>query len=1087
MQKNKIIACLIGFVTFLGIQARNQEEIVNSGIKLYDDQKYREAVNVFLTVDENDSSYIRMLGELALTYVALEKYDSAIITCYKSLETPSSYDGHVYSTLATAYDEKGDSENAVRYYKKAIKTIPYRYLNHYNLGYTYYQMGKYRAAADCFQEALRCNPYHSTSHLFMGILAARQSQLTKAMLSLETFLLLEPNSNRSNKYLVYLENIAEGYVDTAYGEPILPFWDNDDFIETDHLIRSRVVLDNDFPAAIDFNISTVKQTQMLLEKLPLEVNSNSFWVETYFPLYKAVKQNAALAPMLYVILRSTNADVVNEWTSKNEKELNDFYKLGSELSYIKYYRVIETDSGLQKLSVNFNDGVLVSEGYVDANNNKQGQWRYFYSYGGTSAIGNYKDNEKDGNWTYFNWNGYVDFEEFKVNGINEGRAVKYHSNGNKRYELEYKNDKPEGKINFYNLSGVLNEIIHYANAVRHGKGAEFYANGDTMTTYEYNQGELAGEYFEYYSNSQKSLDSYYVNGKLDGKYREFFYNGAVRNEGEYKEGLKTGTWNYYFENGNLSYVNIYTDTVINKVISYLRNGNKDYESNYNNKGNLDGALTYYTKNGSILAQEIYEDGKLSKIINYSPDGSVKDEYASPDFNFAYKTYYPEGQLLMEANVQDGKLHGKRVQHWRNGNVKSVQYFDNGVEKNVSETYYQTGAPNEKTFEPDSEGYSNYEQYYMDGALKIKSTSKNNNLIEHYYYFHPNGDLFAKDYYAESKPNGWRTYYASGNQTSYKERFVNGDEVLNIFFDDAGIAYDTLNYDLEKKYVKRSPGGIVEAKASILDYEINDTLNWFYPDGSRLSNTYFCNGRKWGKYTKWYPSGKLNKTGTYANGDNHGLWLEFHENGLVSDSINYIFDDLYGRYVSYYENGKIKYLANYENNLLNGEVICYDINGEPQIQLNYLNDELRSYCEPKVNGWSEKRMIGSGNEKIIAKFPNGKDAYIIQLKDFVPHGNHFRFNKNGSKLIECNYLYGEKDGVFKEYHANGKIKYEIDFSNGKYHGEYKEYYDNGRPKEVAEYYYNDLNGIKTTYNVSGKVQNKAVYFDDRFMRKIPVKQ
>jgi cytochrome c-type biogenesis protein CcmH/NrfG len=42
------------------------------------------------------------------------------------------------------------------------------------------------------QEAIRCNPFHASSHMRLGMLMARQEQYTRALLSLETFLALEP-------------------------------------------------------------------------------------------------------------------------------------------------------------------------------------------------------------------------------------------------------------------------------------------------------------------------------------------------------------------------------------------------------------------------------------------------------------------------------------------------------------------------------------------------------------------------------------------------------------------------------------------------------------------------------------------------------------------------------------------------------------------------------------------------------------------------------------------------------------------------------------------------------------------------------
>ena len=210
------------------------------------------------------------------------------------------------------------------------------YLNYFNIGYTYSRIGNYKKAMESYQEALRCNPFHASSHLHLGLLCARQNQLTRALLSLETFLLIEPSSGRSNQKLVFLENLCKNYVDTIFGEYLEPVFDNDLLADVDHLIASRLVLKNAFPLAIDFDIALVKQTDMVLKKIPFDTNVADFWVEMYFPFYKQVRDQNFIAPLLYTLLRSTKTEKVNDWNEKNEKLVNSFFDLGSELTHIKY-------------------------------------------------------------------------------------------------------------------------------------------------------------------------------------------------------------------------------------------------------------------------------------------------------------------------------------------------------------------------------------------------------------------------------------------------------------------------------------------------------------------------------------------------------------------------------------------------------------------------------------------------------------------------------------------------------------------------------------------------------------------------------
>jgi len=76
--------------------------------------------------------------------------------------------------------------------------------------------------------------------------------------------------------------------------------------------------------------------------------------------------------------------------------------------------------------------------------------------------GAYKDNKRDGKWTYWHENGKVWSEGFFKNGKSDGKRTTYFENGKIRYEGFYKEETRIGKWSFYDENGRLLQEIDYS-------------------------------------------------------------------------------------------------------------------------------------------------------------------------------------------------------------------------------------------------------------------------------------------------------------------------------------------------------------------------------------------------------------------------------------------------------------------------------------------------------------------------------------------------------------------------------------------------------------------------------------------------
>ena len=76
--------------------------------------------------------------------------------------------------------------------------------------------------------------------------------------------------------------------------------------------------------------------------------------------------------------------------------------------------------------------------------------------------GTYKDNKRDGKWTYWYENGKIWSEGIYVRGKSEGKRTTYFENGKVRYEGFYKEEMRVGKWRFFDEYGRLLKEVDYS-------------------------------------------------------------------------------------------------------------------------------------------------------------------------------------------------------------------------------------------------------------------------------------------------------------------------------------------------------------------------------------------------------------------------------------------------------------------------------------------------------------------------------------------------------------------------------------------------------------------------------------------------
>lgn len=94
----------------------------NKAIKLYEQGKYRQALNAFLDLQKRGAEGPDLLNDIAITCFNLQEYDKCIEACQDILQTgvKSEYAKACYNA-GKAYEAKGNYDKALKNYQKALE------------------------------------------------------------------------------------------------------------------------------------------------------------------------------------------------------------------------------------------------------------------------------------------------------------------------------------------------------------------------------------------------------------------------------------------------------------------------------------------------------------------------------------------------------------------------------------------------------------------------------------------------------------------------------------------------------------------------------------------------------------------------------------------------------------------------------------------------------------------------------------------------------------------------------------------------------------------------------------------------------
>ncbi|MDP1621786.1 MAG: hypothetical protein Q8M08_05550 [Bacteroidales bacterium] len=211
----------------------------------------------------------------------------------------------------------------------------------------------------------------------------------------------------------------------------------------------------------------------------------------------------------------------------------------------------------------YKNGVIIGEGVVKDDGERDGPWKDLYPDGSLKAEGNYNNGKQTGEWKYYHANGNIEQTgKFNKLGKLDGPWRWYFDNGLLSKEENYRNGLKDGMFTEYDETGKIITAGEFVDG--NEDGPWFELTGDFYIRGTYRDGLRNGMWYNFYLDRHEGkTDSLYhfkggfIEDNPNGKHSYYWENGKIKDEGNYVNGRKEGDWYKYNFDGTLFMVTTY--------------------------------------------------------------------------------------------------------------------------------------------------------------------------------------------------------------------------------------------------------------------------------------------------------------------------------------------------------------------------------------------------------------------------------------------------------------------------------------------------------------------------------------------------
>ena len=313
---------------------KDSKKLIEKGIELYEEEKFKEALTYFKQVPDGDTNYSTAHYETALTYLADSSFELAKKTSFQGLKMPTAEKRQLLYLLAHAYDYLGKTDSAIYFYDSIARAYPTDNLAYYEKSVVYFQKDDFAKATPLLEKALMINPYHYRSHAVLGSIYLQQGRLTEAYMAFASSLLFTGDINVARGAIISLSAIARQSTEVA------DFYDqrkedSELYGEIDEIIHAKLALTKGYniPSVMGED-QIVRVTHAVMEKLSYDKNAKNFAMQYYVPLFQEVYNKKMFDPFMLLLFSNYGIEVVEQY-AKKQNWFSSFYAALPEMNGIK--------------------------------------------------------------------------------------------------------------------------------------------------------------------------------------------------------------------------------------------------------------------------------------------------------------------------------------------------------------------------------------------------------------------------------------------------------------------------------------------------------------------------------------------------------------------------------------------------------------------------------------------------------------------------------------------------------------------------------------------------------------------------------
>lgn len=333
------IFTILSFLTT--VQGQTAAGYIKEGIALHDKGDFKSAVEKYdQALSLEPENYLAMYEKsLALMmtkqYKDAEKILKVVIKNCKDADTKRL----AYVNYGTVMDYQGHAKEALKIYDKGIKEFPGSYSLYFNKAITLISLEQPEKAIENLQLSLQRNPLHASSHNALARLQAGKSRI-KAIISLFSFLIIEPEGNRASQNLELLTKLmnqginknADNNITISIDASLLDAKKSpaeDDFGPAE-LMLSLVSANAHIEDSLKLETADAKlsfQLQTLFSSLPETTReSKGFYTSFYIPFLNELQKKDDIMLACYIALSSNHSSENQEWQEDNSTKIEEFYE-----------------------------------------------------------------------------------------------------------------------------------------------------------------------------------------------------------------------------------------------------------------------------------------------------------------------------------------------------------------------------------------------------------------------------------------------------------------------------------------------------------------------------------------------------------------------------------------------------------------------------------------------------------------------------------------------------------------------------------------------------------------------------------------